>query len=435
METDYWLYKIISLIILLLLSALFSGSEVALFSLDKEKILTLKNTPKVISEYILSLIEFPRRLLITILLGNTLANVGASIISVSLALDIAADYSLEKDGVLFVQIFVLTVLVLLVGEITPKIWASKRPLQAAKIASVPLYWISVLLYPVSKTLTDLIKHSIARIKFDKSKTVISTSEFAELADLGIEAGTLEEEEHGLIHGIVSFKTVMVREVMTPRVDISSISDDSSFEEVMQTIVASGHSRIPLYRENLDDIIGIIYAKDLLPYLKDGEHKKTFSLSKIARKAMFVPETKFISDLMKEFQEKKMHLGIVVDEYGGTAGLISMEDILEEIVGEIRDEFDKDENEISKVGDNSYLVLGKISIYEINEFLETQAIPENEDYDTIGGFILNHAGSIPQKDYSFAFENYKFTVKEAANNRVNKVLIEVIQPSLTEGSQE
>ncbi|HEX3074463.1 MAG TPA: hemolysin family protein [Ignavibacteriales bacterium] len=421
--------------LLLLLSALFSGSEVALFSLDKEKILTLKNTPKVISEYILSLIEFPRRLLITILLGNTIVNVGASIISVSLALDIAEDYSLEKDAVLFVQIFVLTALVLLIGEITPKIWASKKPLQFAKFSSVPLYWISVLMYPVSKTLADIIRHSIAKIKFDKSKTVISTSEFAELADLGIEAGTLEEEEHGLIHGIVSFKTVMVREVMTPRVDITSISSDSSFEEIMQIIVESGHSRIPLYGENLDDIIGIVYAKDLLPYLHDGEHKKTFNLSKIARKAMFVPETKFINELMKEFQEKKMHVGIVVDEYGGTAGLISMEDILEEIVGEIRDEYDKDENEISKVGDNVYLVMGKVSIYEINELLETQAIPESEDYDTIGGFILNNAGSIPQKDYSFVYENYKFTVKDVTNNRVNKVLIEIIQPSLTEGAQE
>jgi gliding motility-associated protein GldE len=435
LETDYWLYKIIFLVLLLLLSALFSGSEVALFSLDKEKILTLKNTPKVISEYILSLIEFPRRLLITILLGNTIVNVGASIISVSLALDIAEDYSLEKDAVLFAQIFVLTALVLLIGEITPKIWASKKPLQFAKFSSVPLYWISVLMYPVSKTLADIIRHSIAKIKFDKSRTVISTSEFAELADLGIEAGTLEEEEHGLIHGIVSFKTVMVREVMTPRVDITSISSDSSFEEIMQIIVESGHSRIPLYGENLDDIIGIIYAKDLLPYLRDGEHKKTFNLSKIARKAMFVPETKFINELMKEFQEKKMHVGIVVDEYGGTAGLISMEDILEEIVGEIRDEYDKEENEISKLGDNAYLVMGKVSIYEINELLETQAIPESEDYDTIGGFILNNAGSIPQKDYSFVFENYKFTVKDITNNRVNKVLIEITQPSLTEGSQE
>ncbi|HEX2983596.1 MAG TPA: transporter associated domain-containing protein, partial [Ignavibacteriales bacterium] len=155
----------------------------------------------------------------------------------------------------------------------------------------------------------------------------------------------------------------------------------------------------------------------------------------ARKAMFVPETKFINELMKEFQEKKMHVGIVVDEYGGTAGLISMEDILEEIVGEIRDEYDKDENEISKIGDNIYLVMGKVSIYEINELLETQAIPESEDYDTIGGFILNNAGSIPQKDYSFVYENYKFTVKDITNNRVNKVLIEIIQPSLTEGSQE
>jgi len=435
LETDYWLYKSISLIVLLLISALFSGSEVALLSLDKDKILTLKNTPKLISEYILSLIEFPRRLLITILLGNTVVNVGASIISVSLALDIAKKYSLEKDAVLFVQIFVLTALVLLIGEITPKIWASKKPLQFAKLVSVPMYWISVIMYPVSKTLADIVRYSISKIKFDNSKTVISTSEFAELADLGIEAGTLEEEEHGLIHGIVSFKTVMAREVMTPRVDITSIGDDSSFEEVMQTIVESGHSRIPLYHENLDNVTGIVYAKDLLPYLKEEEQRKTFSISKIARKAMFVPATKYISELMKEFQEKKMHLGIVVDEYGGTAGLISMEDILEEIVGEIRDEYDKEEAGITKTGENAYLVLGKVAIYEFNEFLEVEAIPESEEYDTIGGFILNHAGSIPQNGYSFNYENCRLTVKDVENNRVNKVLIEIIQPTISGGSEE
>lgn len=423
---DYSLYsKFLLLLICLLFSAFFSGSEVALFSFDKKKIREFKKEHRIIGGYVQLLLENPKRLLVTILLGNTIVNVGASIISVVIAFHLAVIFNISKEIALIVQIVLVTIIILIVGETTPKLWAQKYPTQFARVVAIPLYWISILLYPVSKILTDILKFLTSRITFDKSKSVLQGVEITDLADLSIEKGTIEEGEHELIHGIVSFKTVTAREVMTPRVDITSVSVDDSFDELMNIINDSGHSRIPLYENSLDKIIGIIYAKDLLPFLKNPESRKTLSLRNIAREALFVPETKLINQLLHEFQNKNMHLGIVVDEYGGTAGLISLEDILEEIVGEIRDEYDKEETEILKLSDTSYLILGKVSIDELNELLGQDYSSENDDYDTVGGFIFNQAGSIPQQGFYFTHNNYKFTVKEVVNKRINKVLVEKI----------
>lgn len=423
---DYSLYsKFLLLLICLLLSAFFSGSEVALFSFDKKKIREFKKEHRIIGGYIQLLLENPKRLLVTILLGNTVVNVAASIISVVIAFQLAAIFNISEEIALIVQIALLTILILLFCETIPKLWAQKYPTQFARFVAIPLYWISILLYPVSKILTESLKFLTKRITFDKSKSVLQGAEITDLADLSIEKGTIEEGEHELIHGIVSFKTVTAREIMTPRVDITSVSVEDSFDELMNIINESGHSRIPLFENSLDKIIGIIYAKDLLPFLKNPESRKTLSLRSISREALFVPETKLIHQLLHEFQDKNMHLGIVVDEYGGTAGLISLEDILEEIVGEIRDEYDKEETEISKLSDTSYLILGKVSIDELNELLDQDYSSENDDYDTVGGFIFNHAGSIPQQGFHFTHNNYKFTVKEVVNKRINKVLVEKI----------
>jgi len=212
--------------------------------------------------------------------------------------------------------------------------------------------------------------------------------------------------------------------MTPRVDLTAISVDTPFNELMDIITESGHSRIPLYINSLDNVVGIIYAKDLLPYLANNENKPV-SLNSIARDALFIPETKLISDMLHDFQEKNMHVGIVVDEYGGTAGLISLEDILEEIVGEIRDEFDKEETEINKIDEDKYMLLGKVSIDELNDLLEYDFSSEDDDYDTVGGFIFNQAGTIPEKEFGFVYEVFRFTVKEVENNRISKVLVEKI----------
>lgn len=424
MEVDSY-YRIIALVILIILSALFSGSEVALFSLDKKKLFD-KEKKTLLINYINSLLDFPRRLLVTILLGNTIVNVAASIIAVAIAFDISTAYQISLELALLIQIVVLTLLILLFGEITPKVFASKFPLRFAKIIALPLYWTSVLLYPIAKILTDVIKSFASKLKYDQSKTALLSTEITELADLGVEKGTLEEDEHDLIHGLVTFRTVTVREVMTPRVDIKAVSVDMPFNELMQLITDSGHSRIPLFEDNLDNVVGVIYAKDLLPYIGSQEKRDVIQLRQISRKTMFVPETKLISELMHEFQEKNMHMGIVVDEYGGTAGLVSLEDILEEIVGEIRDEYDKEENEVTKLNETSYMLLGKMPIDELSTLLDREFSTEDDDYDTVGGFIFNHAGKIPDEGFTVTEGDFKFTVKEIYNKRIKRVLVEKIE---------
>jgi CBS domain containing-hemolysin-like protein len=323
----------------------------------------------------------------------------------------------------------LTIIILFIGEVTPKFLANKFPVQFARLAAVPLYWFSIIFYPIAKIVTDLFKFFTGKVKSDKGSAVFKkteTTEITELTGFRADKGTFEEGESEIIQSIVDFKNVTTREIMTPRVDIVAVPVETDFNDLMKIITDSGHSRIPLYENNLDNITGIIYAKDLLPYLRNQELRKTLSLKKIARDAMFVPETKMINDLLHEFQEKKMHLGIVVDEYGGTAGLVSLEDIIEEIVGDIRDEFDREEKQINKLNENTYLVLGKVTIDELNELLEQDFSSENDDYDTIGGFIFNQGGIIPQQGFHFTYNNYKFTVKEVVNKRINKVLIEKLQ---------
>lgn len=421
MEIETYI-KLLLLFLFFLSSAFFSGTEVALFSLDKKKITTYLGNKRLISRYLVSLLEYPRRLLITILLGNTIFNVAATIVAVMLALDIAESYNISKDIAMTVQIVLLTIALVIFGEIVPKVWANKNPLTYAKWVAIPLYWMSIVIYPVSESLTEIIRLLVTKLKL-KKKSYISAEELTELANISHERGTIDEEEHELIHGIVSYKTVLVREVMTPRVDITYVSSDTGFDEVLQIITESGHSRIPLCKDDLDEIIGILYAKDLLPYIANPEMRKQISLSNLARKPYFVPEKKMISDLMQEFQERNLHIGIVVDEYGGTSGLISMEDIIEEIVGEIRDEYDVEENEYTKIDENKYVVLGKLSVYVLNELLDINIASESDEYDTIGGLVFHHAGHIPKEGYTFELSNCKFTVKEVLNKRIKKVLVE------------
>ncbi len=418
-----WPYKFILLIIAFFFSAFFSGSEVSLFSIDRKKIKDHLEEHPITGRYLSQLLDHPRRLLVTILIGNTVVNVAASIIAVSFVIDYAKLSNISLNILLPIQIILLTFLMVIFCELAPKVWASKRPISFAKFAAFPLYWVSVVLFPIAETITELIKLFVSKIKIDKSKTAVLPEELNELAELSHERGALIQEEHGLINSIVSFKSIHVHEVMTPRVDMTCISMDAKFDEILKVITSSGHSRIPVYENDLDKISGIIYAKDLLPYIKNIELKNKLSLSKIIRKPLFVPKLKMINDLMHEFQEKKMHIAIVVDEYGGTAGLITLEDILEEILGEIRDEYDKDESLISKLEGNKYLALGKLPVETLKEIIGDDVTFHEGEYETLGGLILNYTGHIPKEGYSFLLENYKFTVKEVTNKRIKKVLIE------------
>lgn len=429
MDID-WKLRIALLVICFVLSAFFSGSEVAFFSLDKKKLKSTFSHLPLTLDYLQKLLEYPRRLLVSILIGNTVVNVTASIIAVSLALELADSLNISRNIVLTIQIVLLTILILFFSEITPKILATKNPIRFSKAAAIPIYWINTIIFPAAEILTEALKFFFSRIKIDRKKSAMKTDEIKLLATLGKEKGTLEDEEQEIIHSIVEFKQVSVNEIMTPRVDMVALSSNSDFNDIINEITQTGRSRIPLYKDDLDDIIGIIYAKDLLPYFKNPELRKNFPLAKIARKPMFVPKTKMIDDLMREFQEKKMHIAIVVDEYGGTAGLISLEDIIEEIIGEIRDEYDKEENLITKFNDSTLLAQGRTPIEDLNDFLDIKIDKDAVEYDTLAGLVLNQAGQIPKEGYSFEFENHKFTVKEILNKRIKKVLIEKISNNHT-----
>lgn len=425
METD-WFIEVIILLCLLFFSAFFSGSEVALFSLDKKKVKRSFSGYPLISKYLNELISKPRRLLVTILVGNTVVNVAASIIAVLLAIKYSNFSKINIEIVITVQIVLLTVIILTFGEITPKVIASKNPARFAKFAAFPLYWINAVLFPVSELISELIKAISSKVKIDKTKAVITKDELTELTEVSHEQGAIEEEEHEIITSLVEFKSVLVGEIMTPRVDINAVPINSSFDDVINKIKNTGHSRVPVYKDDLDNITGIIYAKDLLPFMKDEKLRADLNLSKIARKAIFAPKTKRISDMLYEFQEKKMHIAIVVDEYGGTEGLVTLEDIIEEVVGEIWDEYDKEESAVKEIAENKFIVLGKAAIDELNEAIGEQVLQENEAYETVGGFILNNAGEIPVAGYQFEENGYVFTVKEIANKRIKRVSVEKIK---------
>ena len=424
MDVD-WQVKFFLLIISFFFSAFFSSSEVALFSLDSKKLKEEIKKDSLVFYYLQRLLDSQKRLLITILLGNTIANVTASILAVSLAMDFSIHNNLSSSLILTIQIVLLTILIVIFGELLPKVSATKNPINIAKFVAIPLYWINVILFPIAEFFTETIRLSVQKFKFDKSKTAILPEEIEELAELGHERGTIINEEHGLISGIVSLRKVEVREIMTPRVDIVFITEEISFENLLEAIKTSGHSRIPLCKNNIDNIVGIVYAKDILPFLIKYNIVKNIPLQKIARKPMFVPETKMINDLMHEFQDKKIHIAIVVDEFGGTAGLITLEDIMEEIIGEIKDEYDMGKNSIAKINEKQIIVLGKLPIDELEKYLNLKFPIQEKEFETIGGFILNHLGFIPKEGYSFKVENFNFTIEKISNKRIEKVLIEIL----------
>jgi gliding motility-associated protein GldE len=418
-----WLAKVLILFALLMCSAFFSGSEVALFSLNRKKLDSNFNRAGIIYRYLSNLINFPRRLLVTILIGNTLVNVAASIVAVSLALDFASHFRIPVDIAITFQILLITLLVLLFGELLPKVVASKNPVRFAKMIAVPLNICSIIIFPVSESLTELIRLASSKLNFDGSRSALTQDDLVELANISREKGTIEDDEHSLISSIVAFSSLMVGEVMTPRVDMIAVSIKDKYETLVKVINSSGHSRIPVYKEDIDEILGIIYAKDLLKFVKNPDLLNKFSLNNLIKKPLFIPPTKLITELLREFQEKKLHIAIVVDEYGGTAGLITLEDIIEEVVGDIWDEFDKQETNLIKIDKSKFAALGKIKLEELNEEIESNISLEDKDYDTLGGLVLNQAGSIPKEGFSFILGKYKYTVKEIQKKRIKKVIIE------------
>lgn len=402
----------------LILSAFFSGSETALFSLNK---LQLKKMQKEESGWrvnsIIKLLNDPQKTLITILTGNMFVNIAASSLATYLAIKLFGNVGIGIAG--GIMIF----MILVFGEIVPKSLAISNAETIAKKIARPVEIISSFLFPLIlffKIIINVLYYFFGK-KRVKEKKEITEEDLITLINVGKDEGVIEEEEKKMIRNIFEFGDTMVKEVMVPRVDMACISSNTKLDSILNLINKIGHSRTPVYKETIDNIIGILYAKDLLvAYEQWYKSKEKFDLKKIIRRAYFVPENKKIDDLLDIFQRDKIQIAIAIDEYGGTAGLVTMEDVVEEIVGEIIDEYDKETKLYEIIDNNTVIADGIISIDKINELLNIE-IPEN-DFETLGGFIYDLMGRVPNKNETIEYKNIQITIEQVVKNRIIRVIV-------------
>ncbi|MDD5645188.1 MAG: hemolysin family protein [bacterium] len=415
--------EMIILGILILFSAFFSGVETALTSMTKLRIKQLIGKEGKKSEILNIWVKKSDKLLVTILVGNNIVNIGAASMGALVADKLFAHAPMGMT--IAISWFAVTFLILTFGEIIPKSFARKHA-EGISIFCLPyLNAISVFLTPVNKIFMFIVKVFMRIIGTDYQvlPTKITEEEIRTFVDVGEKEGVIPREEKELIHSIFEFGDKIVREIMTPRVDIIAVSEDESVEAAKNIVRKTLFSKIPVYGKDMDDIKGVFYAKDLIAARTPSDSSDGFKLADIMRDALFIPKTKRISDLMKEMQKKKVHIAIVLDEYGGTSGLVTLEDIIEEIVGEIQDEFDTDENYYTEINENEYIFDAKMPISEANEYLSKGArLPENENYDSIGGFITTHLGRIPSRGEKIAMENFSMEIIDADDKSVKKVKV-------------
>ena len=412
---------VVALIILLLFSAVFSGSEVALFGLDTTQKELLKTSEDAASKRVVRLLKHPRALLVSILIQNTIVNVGAAIIAAVLTHSVATQNNWSPVVTVVIEIVVLTFVILVVSEITPKLIATQYAVTFARRVSGLTLFFHTALFPISSLLARSMQAFHGR--FERIAQKISAEDLKTMAVIGEAHGTIEEEERALIHSIVDFGDTSVREIMISRLDMVALSVGASVEDAVDIIKNQGHSRLPLYVEHLDNILGVVYAKDLLKHLTEHPGDTQLDWTRLARPPMFVPVGKMLDDLLKDFQEKRTHIAIVVDEYGGTAGLVTLEDVLEEIVGEIRDEHDDEEVElIEHLSETEYLVDAKIDLDDLFEALALNVDTQDFDFETLGGFMYHLAREIPKKGDSFEHGQVLYEVANVEGHRILQVKV-------------
>jgi len=399
--------QILVLTVLLFLSGFFSLAETALFSLSKTKARHLAKTKGKSYVLIKRMKDDPHRLLSTVLIGNNVVNVGAAALATSITMDIFSNYAVS------LATGIMTFLILVFGEVLPKSIATRNNILMARVTIYPIYWLSILCYPLVKFL-NFIPMLTGKIKKTPAVTEEELMTFVEVVE---EEGEIKEEEKELIHNIFEFDDTNASEIMTPRGDMFVIDCDKKLN--LEDIVKSGFTRVPVIDDDIDNIIGIINIKDL--FLHNVSSDDTIDVRKIMTKPYFVPENKKLDKLLHQFKKRKHHMAIVVDEHGGVSGLITLEDALEEIVGDISDESDREELHIVDYKNKEWMVLGKSDIDEINETVGME-IPDSKDYDTFSGFVLNTIGRIPKEKEEITIGTYIITVEERDGNRINKYRI-------------
>ncbi|MUP44763.1 gliding motility-associated protein GldE [Gramella sp. BOM4] len=418
------LISFIFLFVLLLCSALISGAEVAFFSLTPANFITEDGKRTKTQTIVITLLEKPKKLLATILVANNFINIAIVLLFDQLADDLFAGINAEILGVdlrFILEVGVATFLILLFGEILPKVYASRNKVQFSNFMAYPIKFLDGLFSPLSTPMraVTLYFHE----KLGKQRSFISIDHLSQALELTSEEDTTREEQK-ILQGIVSFGNTDTKQVMRPRMDIFALNEESSFSEIIPEIISNGYSRIPVFKENIDNVIGILYIKDLLPYLD----RKTFEWTSLLREPYFVPENKKLDDLLNEFKDKKNHLAIVVDEYGGTSGLISLEDIIEEIVGDISDEFDDEDLIYSKLDENNFVFEGKTPLkdfYKIVKIEDPTVFEEQKgEADTLAGFLLEISGGFPKKQDVISFLNYEFTIEVIDDKRIKQIKLSI-----------
>ncbi|NQY10117.1 MAG: gliding motility-associated protein GldE [Flavobacteriales bacterium] len=418
------LISLLLIIILLACSALVSSAEVAYFSLSTTDMQELENNKGRTSKLALQLLELPKKLLATILIANNFVNVSIIILSTFLTKNLI-DAEAYPFLFGFVELVVVTFLLLLIGEVIPKVYATKYALKTTTLMAYPLKTLRGVFSPLSSLLISSTSFIDKRIK--KKNTGISADDLSNALELTAADATLNDEQK-LLKGVVKFGRTSVRQVMTPRTNVKAFADNLGFKEILEKATSLGFSRIPIYKESLDHVHGVLYLKDLLPYL---DQQNDFKWLTLLRKPFFVPENKMINSLLQEFQEKKIHLAVVVDEYGGTSGVVSLEDVIEEIVGEIIDENDDDEIIYSKLDDQNFIFEGKTAlndIYRILDIDDEEFEKSKGESDSIAGFIIELHGKIPKKNERINFNDYTFTIESADKKRINRIKVTIKKTS-------
>ena len=417
-------------VLLLVFSALFSGSEVALFSITPGEREGLAASGSPASGRVARLLDRPRRLLVAVLLLNTVVNVGAAILSTQLVLAASTAFGWSPTAALVANVVGLTFVLLVTSEVAPKLVASRRPVWFAESVSGVLAPLVAAVSPLADLLARMA--SALQARFRSEAEPLSSTDIKTMADVGEAQGSLEEEERALIHSIVEFGETTVREVMVSRVDVTALSADASLGEALDMIRESGHSRFPLYQDHLDSVLGVVYAKDLLPHV-DGEGLAP-DWAALARRPLFVPPAKPLDDMLADFQRTNTHMAVVVDEYGGTAGLVTLEDLLEEVVGEIRDELDSPEDDtlVHAVGPGVFRAEGRVNLDDLADAVGVEIETDAFDFETLGGLVLHLVGDIPEPGTTVDHERLRLEVTAVEDNRIGEVRVEVVPEPEPEG---
>lgn len=420
-----FIVKVLVLIVLLICSALISGAEVAMFGLSQTNLNEIEEEDTSKGKLIVRLIAKPKKLLATILIANNAINIGIVLLFSSIGDILFATIDQTIFGVVSVrfilEVLVATFLILMFGEILPKIYANRNRVQFSHFMALPLRVLDAVFTPLSMPMRSITL--FLQDKLGKQKSNFGVDHLSQALELTSEGDTTKEEQK-ILEGIVSFGNTDTKQVMRPRIDIFALNEDMKFPEVIQEIKKNGYSRIPVFSENMDNVLGVLYVKDLLSYID----RKSFNWMSLIREPYFVPENKKLDDLLLEFQEQKKHLAIVVDEYGGTSGIVTLEDIIEEIVGDISDEFDDEDLIFSKLDDYTYVFEGKTTLkdfYRVVKLADDELFEGRKgESETIAGFVLEISGSFPKRGEKVLFNDFVFTVESLDKKRLKQIKVKL-----------